>query len=291
MADDMITMKFTYKNDTPSFEKVMPSVKGWDSNVMEIVVDGNDGNKRRIATAEYIASMISAFRNLVNMDELEIESFKYHGTLIGDVSTVKEKMDELNKLNNGIKFYDFVVFNLYDPAIKEMLYVTRNSENITSGDVGIAYENQKLNAKVIDSESDESRLKQKIAGVVTTLHKFLPDYEAIYDESINQFTYFYKGVPLSSIEDIIDDDIFLFFKLVEVTFNRGKHVGVYFIDCNLFSSYVIHAFISYINAIYLSNRTIFLYNVSNLKRKQLSELHHEVIKVPNHKQSKNVKNK
>ena len=281
---------FTYKNDTPSFEKEIPSSKGWDTKVMEIVVEGNDGNKRRLATAEYIASMISAFRGLINMDELEVDKFKYEGTIIGDVSTIEESKKEFATLSN---IYNFIVFNLYDPSIKEMLYVTRNSD-VTArerGALSVDDSNYVLNNIVIDPEINGAEFKKRVASLISSVHTCLEGYEVDYDFKTHQFIYYYKGRPLKSIEDIIEDDIFLFFKLVEVTFNKGTHVGVYFIDCNRFSTPVIRVLAAYINLFYIGNRTIFLYNLKTSKRKELSDLHHDVILVPNHKQHKTNKSK
>ena len=50
-------IKFDYKNDTPSFEKEIANVKGWDSPIIELKVEGNNGRSRQTAINDYIITI------------------------------------------------------------------------------------------------------------------------------------------------------------------------------------------------------------------------------------------
>ena len=85
------------------------------------------------------------------------------------------------------------------------------------------------------------------------------------------------------IDDIKEDDVFVFFKLVEVLLHRGPHAGIFFFDCENLSAAVIQTLVAFINLYYLSNRMIFLYNISSGKAANLKDLSREVVVLPNQK--------
>lgn len=270
-------IKFDYKNDTPSFEKEIANVKGWDSPIIELKVEGNNGRSRQTAINDYIITMIYAFRDLINKHETDIEDFDFSGTMVGQVHNIKG-FDEYSKTSA----YDYVVFTLYKDFFNEQLYFTRNADILEEG--GIMFDGNKLNTKVIDSaEIDSKKTRRFILSLITAISYYFPDYTLDYNEKEKKLSYVYKGVPLESIEDIKEDDIFLFFKLVEVLLARGPHTGIYFLDCEFLSAPVIQAVAAFVNLYYLQHRAIFLYNVPNYKKKELRDLSREVITLPNHK--------
>lgn len=274
-------IKFSYKNDTPSFEKNIANVKGWDTPIIELKIEGNNSRSRQAALNDYIITMIYAFRDLINKHETDIDNFEFSGAMVGQVHNING-FEEYSQTSS----FDYVVFTLYKDFFNEQLYFTRNADILEAG--GIIKDGNKLNTKVIDSSGRGRKdSKRFIMSLITAISYYFPDYTLDYDEKEKKLHYLYKGVPLESIEDIKEDDIFLFFKLVEVLLARGDHTGIYFLDCEFLSAPVIQAVAAFVNLYYLHYRVIFLYNVPSYKKKELCDLTREVITLPNHKRVNN----
>ena len=121
-----------------------------------------------------------------------------------------------------------------------------------------------------------------ILSLITAISYYFPDYTLDYNEKEKKLSYVYKGVPLESIEDIKEDDVFLFFKFVEVLLTKPEHFGLFFIDCSVFSTKVLHALVTLIDLNYMNGRLVFLYNSQNdNKLKVIGNL--QTLKFPNHK--------
>ena len=281
MSKKNMYLRFKYSNDTPPFEKDIPRVKGWDAPIFELKIAGSNGRTKQAATNDYIVSLVYGFRDLINKHETDIDEFELGNFFIGTLTKTKDYVCFRNfeGEEDTLAKYGLIVFNLYKDLFNEKLYFTRNEDILAEGQM--MFSDHLINDGLIQNK--EKRSRRFIDSLITAVACNFSDYDITMNEKTKKIEYTYKGVPLESIEDIKDDDVFVFFKLIEVLLVRGKHRGIYFLDCEFLSAEVINALVAFINLYYLNNRIVFLYNVPSSKRSALKDIPREVVVLPNHK--------
>ena len=273
-------IKIKYNNDTPPFEISLPVIKGWDTPIIELSVEGTSGRSRKVALNDYVVNLANAFRGLINKHETNIEELIIENCFIGNVHKLKDDLKFVNSDGEEdlVSKYDLILFTIYKDFLNEQLYCTRNQDILHKGD--LMFEGNTINTKILDRVNTEDR--RFVDSLITAVTYHLPDYDIRVNEETKKLEYTYKGAVLKTIDEVKQDDIFVFFKLVEVLLSRGRHTGVFFLDCEFLSSGVINAMVAFINLYYLRNRLIFLYNVAN-SRNSLKDIPRERVVLPNQK--------
>ena len=278
-------IKIKYNNDTPPFEVSLPVIKGWNTPVVELKVEGTSGRSRKTALYDYVINLQSAFRELINKHETSIDEIEITNCFFGNVT---KKADDISFVSadgqvDNISKYNIVLFNIYSDFFKENLYFTRNQDIYRTN--ALQFEGNSINTSVIERDQTQNKEREKlfINSLVTAVTYGLPNYDIKINQKTKKIEYTYKGSVLKSIDDIKEDDVFVFFKLVEVLLHRGPHAGIFFFDCENLSAAVIQTLVAFINLYYLSNRMIFLYNISSGKAANLKDLSREVVVLPNQK--------
>lgn len=277
--------KLEYKNDNPPFVGEVPEALGWGEPIVHLSVEGSTkGRTRRESLTDILVNTECLFRDLKNMHDTDIKKMeltvKNRGTFLKEDNEVNPTLQaQFNK-------YDMIVYSFYSDVFSEKLLLTRNNANenekVTRNGSGLTFEGNVINEEMF---SIGNRVKSRafMDSLLVSVHKFLPDYEIRLDPKSKTVNYAYKGSILNSIEDIADDDVFIFFKFVEVLLTKGTHFGIFFIDCTLFRPNVLAALVSLINLNYLNNRLIFLYNLTKEMEHKMGKIQIETVTFPNHK--------
>jgi hypothetical protein len=130
--------------------------------------------------------------------------------------------------------------------------------------------------------------------LVSITSKYFSDYaiRVVNDKSkgSKKIIYSYKGSTLNNIDEIKDDDVFIFFKFVEVLLHKERHVGIFLIDCSKLSANAIHAFCLFNLLYYKMESHIFLYNIPSGAGNKFKGINREVVTLPNHKIPTSAKN-
>lgn len=273
-------IKIKYNNDTPPFETSLPVIKGWDTPIIELSVEGTSGRSRKVALNDYVVNLSNAFRGLINKHETDIEELSIENCFIGNVQKLKDDLIFFN--SNGeedvVSKYDLILFTIYKDFLNEQLYYTRNEDILHTGE--LMFEGNMVNKKVLDRVNTEDR--RFVDSLMTAVTYHLPNYDIRVNDETKRLEYTYKGTVLKTIDEVKQDDVFVFFKLVEVLLSRGRHTGVFFLDCEFLSAGVINAMLAFINLYYLRNRLIFLYNLPSAST-ALKDIPREKVVLPNQK--------
>lgn len=306
----------------PPFEKEI-SKFGTSFVVQEIQVEGTAGHSKKVALEDYIISLKNMFKGINNTHKTGIKTlilkdgyFSEMGFKNGDFFTVKPPIEK-DIFNPEI--YNIVSIEGHDDLLKEGYYFTRNAGE--HGQNTIFFNDNFLNNEIYESDKSRER-RQKVknvhlkgqidvekTGIITLkdffrivfiiVSQYLPNYSFKIKNIDNddnkvalEYTYC-KELLENGILDIKEDDVFLFFKLVEIILpylNNKKRFPVYFLDCTNISASVINAIAAFINFIRNGNCYVYLYNVSKSKHNSLKEIKNlEFIMLPNHMKKSVIK--
>lgn len=280
-------IKLTYKNDKPPFEKSIASIKGFETPIINLTVMGENNRSRKTALLDYLMNIQSLFRDLKNMHESDIETLELLNLPFGDIKKIGTEV-EFKSIGSVDEKYNIIMYSFLKDSIKEDIYFTKNGLSTLPSIDSLTFEGNVINSEVIERlRNNDNAVKDKAFLVALNLifSKNLPEYGMIRNQKTGKIEYTYKNTSLKSIESIRRNDVYLFFKLVEILLQRGNHFGVYFVDCSYYSSEVLNAIINLVNLFYKKNRIVFLYNLSDEK---LKEINHNknvtTVKLPNHKE-------
>lgn len=274
-------IELKYKTDNPDFSISTQRVPAFDEGPAYIKIAGPSGRTRDAALADVMLNVEYLLRDLKNMHDTDIESIKISDIVLGDYI---KTANDVQKLTAGeVNIYDMIVYSFFSDVFAEKLLFTRNNDALVSRDsVNLEFDGNLINESVIGMGDGAEKDVTFVGLISATIRRFLPQYNLKYDSENKEFIYTYKGARLNDIEDIKEDDVFLFFKFVEVLLTKPKHFGLFFIDCSVFSTNVLHALVTLIDLNYMNGRLVFLYNSHNGdKLKVINNL--QTLVLPNHK--------
>lgn len=279
-------MKFEleYKNGHPKYEINIPHVPGWDEPIMEIKVEGNSSRARKEALADIMVNLEYLLRDLKNMHDTDIRTLKISNTVLGTYKKYDNDVSYMDKALGipTISIYDRIIYSFYSDVFAEKLLFTRKDTSVNRNGGNLCFGGTPINESLLSLNS-RTQSREFIDSLIISVRTFLPDYEIRVDKKTKKLTYAYKGVVINDIEDIVDDDVFLYFKFVEVLLTKNAHYGLFFIDASLFRPNVLSALIAFINLNFMNQRLVFLYNISSGMSRKLTKLPRAVVKFPNHK--------
>ena len=212
--------KLEHKNDNPAFTGEVPEALGWGEPIVHLSVEGSGkGRTRRESLADILVNTECLFRDLKNMHDTDIRRMelkvKNRGTFL------KEDTEVNPTLQKDFNKYDMIVYSFFSDVFSEKLLLTRNNasedERVTRNGSGLTFEGNLINEEMF-SIGNRVQSRAFMDSLLVSVHKFLPDYEIRLDPKTKTVNYAYKGSILNSIEDIADDDVFIFFmKLILAT--------------------------------------------------------------------------
>lgn len=271
-------IKLEYNNGYEPFKVSSTPVSGWGEPIIEINVEGTSGRTRKEALTDILVNMEYLFRNLKNMHDTDIDTMEISNCVMGNYIKTKDNVN----VTNSDKLFDMIVYSFYSDVFAEKLLFTANSETIVRNKSNLTFQGNVINEKLLSS-NNRVKSREFLDSLLVVVKSFLPDYDIRVDEETKKLKYFYKGSALNNIEEIKDDNVFIFFKFVEVLLTKGPHSGYFFIDASVFKSNVLTALVAFINLNFLNNRLVFIYNVSPAMRANLNKIPRDVLTFKNHK--------
>ncbi len=293
MEGFLMKIELEYKDGRPNFEVSTKRVTGWDEPIIEVKVEGNSGRARKEALADVMVNLEYLLRDLKNMHDSDIKSMRISNSVLGTYKKSETNVDYYAESMGvpAISKYDRIIYSFYSDVFAEKLLFTRGDNAVSRNGGNLSFGGTPINESLL-SLNTRSQKKEFIDSLIISVRTFLPDYEIRVNPKTRKLTYAYKGVIINDIEDIVDDDVFLYFKFVEVLLTKGAHYGLFFIDASLFSANVLSALIAFINLNFMNQRLVFIYNVPSAMRSKLNRIPRDTIVFPNHKiKYEDVKNK
>lgn len=294
-------MHIEYNNDNQPFEVDIPNQNGIGTPIMELKVEGTSGQSRKRALYDYLLNIELAFRDVRNTHETSINKFEIDDAMAKTFLTTTEDM-EFNSDNDCSKF-NTVIYNIYSDIFKEKLYFTKNEakgvmrdvnlEVIDDNNKDLEFDGNLINREMLERKSPITKVF--ISSLISITTKYFSDYaiKVVNDKAkgTKKLVFSYKGSVLNNIDEIKDDDAFIFFKFVEVLLHKEKHVGIFLIDCSRLSANAIHAFCLFNLLYYKMESHIFLYNIPSGAGSKFKGINRKVITLPNHKIPAGAKSK
>lgn len=274
-----MNITFKYKDGRPDYIIHTERIALFEEGPVLIDVARPKGRKRSEALTDIFFNLEYLFRDLKNMYETDIEGMTISDCILGDF--IKKGNDVFCEPGE-ISIYDSIIFNFCSDTFLEKLLFTRNNAIDGSRGVTLDFEGHTINESMIGMGSGIAKDATFLKVVLSTIKSCLPQYNMKFDAASKKFIYTYKGSVLRDIEDIKEDDVFLFFKFIEVMVTKPKHFGIFFIDMSLFRPHVLRSLLALIDLNYMSNRFIFLYNCDS-EQKKLVVKNLTSFVLPNHK--------
>ena len=292
-------MHIEYNNDNQPFDVDVPNQNGIGTPIMELKVEGTSGQSRKRALYDYLLNIELAFRDVRNTHETSIGKFEIDDAMAKTFLTTTEDMDF--NIDNDCSKFNTVIYNIYSDIFKEKLYFTKNEskgvmrdvnlEVIDDNDKDLEFDGNLINRAMLERKSPITKVF--ISSLVSITSKYFSDYaiKVVNDKTkgSKKLVFSYKGSVLNNIDEIKDDDAFIFFKFVEVLLHKEKHVGIFLIDCSKLSANAIHAFCLFNLLYYKMESHIFLYNIPSGAGSKFKGINRKVITLPNHKIPANAK--
>lgn len=284
-------MHIEYNNDNQPFEVDIPNQNGIGTPIMELKVEGTSGQSRKRALYDYLLNIELAFRDVRNTHETSINKFEIDDAMAKTFLTTTEDMDF--NVDNDCSKFNTVIYNIYSDIFKEKLYFTKNEAKGVMRDVNLEviddnnleFEGNLINREMLERKSPITKVF--ISSLVSITSKYFSDYaiKVVNDKTkgSKKLVFSYKGSVLNNIDEIKDDDAFIFFKFVEVLLHKERHVGIFLIDCSRLSANAIHAFCLFNLLYYKMESHIFLYNIPSGAGSKFKGINRKVITLPNHK--------
>lgn len=286
-------MHIEYNNDNQPFEVDIPNQNGIGTPIMELKVEGTSGQSRKRALYDYLLNIELAFRDVRNTHETSINKFEIDDAMAKTFLTTTEDMDF--NVDNDCSKFNTVIYNIYSDIFKEKLYFTKNEakgvmrdvnlEVIDDNNKDLEYDGNLINREMLERKSPITKVF--ISSLVSITSKYFSDYaiKVVNDKTkgSKKLVFSYKGSVLNNIDEIKDDDAFIFFKFVEVLLHKERHVGIFLIDCSRLSANAIHAFCLFNLLYYKMESHIFLYNIPSGAGSKFKGINRKVITLPNHK--------
>lgn len=286
-------MHIEYNNDNQPFEVDIPNQNGIGTPIMELKVEGTSGQSRKRALYDYLLNIELAFRDVRNTHETSINKFEIDDAMAKTFLTTTEDMDF--NVDNDCSKFNTVIYNIYSDIFKEKLYFTKNEakgvmrdvnlEVIDDNNKDLEFDGNLINREMLERKSPITKVF--ISSLVSIISKYFSDYaiKVVNDKTkgSKKLVFSYKGSVLNNIDEIKDDDAFIFFKFVEVLLHKERHVGIFLIDCSRLSANAIHAFCLFNLLYYKMESHIFLYNIPSGAGSKFKGINRKVITLPNHK--------
>ena len=266
-----------YKNGHPDYSLVTDRIPLFEEAPILIDIARPNGRKRQESLADIMVNFEYLFRDLKNMHDTDIEDIEITDCILGEYT---KRGNDVDYTPGEINIYNMIIYSFYSDVFAEKLLFTCNNDAVKRAKSHLSFDGNYVNEDLIGTGAGKSASFLEILR--GTIKRQLPQYNMKFDFIEHKIIYTYKGAALKDIDSIPDDDIFIFFKFVELLVSKKSHFGLFFIDCSLFRPHVLRALLSVIDLDFLSGRLVFLYNCdSQDKKSAIKNL--QTFVLPNHK--------
>ncbi|HFL3696588.1 hypothetical protein [Clostridioides difficile] len=135
-----------------------------------------------------------------------------------------------------------VKWNLSYSKLKTSIYILSKKElreeNFYAK--GVLLDNGNVNIIKNKSLNNNKLFKENLANAIAALLKSEFDYIYSFQDGHLQIINSITNTPIKSIDDIENDDVYMLFKLLDILIVRGKHLGIFLINCDGISENVLN---------------------------------------------------
>lgn len=290
-------LQVTFNNSTPPVEYAseIASTKESPLKPIEIKVSGGGKNSRHRALITYFEQLSYGFICVNNnacdkIKQLELSDvwflnniYKGETTSFGS-GTIKDEE----------KKYDIVIYDIASGIVTEKLYLTRNQvspevrqhdrlntgrENVFVNGVPIddIYGNT-YNTNIISKEYGKESATN-ILGMIAITEKYLKGYHLKWNGLAQTLALTTDDGSLISFLGVRENDIYSVLKLFTIFLEKGKHIGIFYINALDITSRVLQGLLALIELTFGSRALVFLYNCQYLKNDTIDR---DYIELPNY---------
>jgi len=236
-------------------------------------VEGGDSFSRQQALDIYLQSIDYAFRGATNEATGDIKGCFVGKKLLGWVY----KNSNVLSWGLGVEPKYVVIYDVTTDVIFEKLYI---SDGL---DVGVSESNLKPVWFKGVVEGDSDTIKKNTLSAVAAIDPHVTGYGLVWNNEKRALEIKKRGRDSTKfsdtesvlLEDIDSDELYTLFTLVNLIIPKGKHVGVFFINCRGFSKPVLDSLIKLVEGVY-GDAFVYLYNCNHLRG-----IRRDVVKLPN----------
>ena len=226
---------------------------------IEVSVLHGGKTSRERALSAYIKTMEYAFAGVSNRVNGVIDEMSLSKDWCGSV-TKKYDNVEWNLVDD---MRDIIIYNVSTSEIQENMYLADSFEINKNGKLQPEWSKRLF-------ETDVAISKKRFISAISAFSEFVPNYDLKWENGLKLY---YKGSKIS-MESVVDDDVYTLLKLMTLIFKKGKHTGVFFINCIGFSDVVLKAMFDFLKSVY-GDAFVFLYNC------KYTHVEREVLNLPN----------
>lgn len=233
---------------------------------MKLTLSFNDGNSKEYVTAlknnKPIELQVDAVSDISRTQCLQAYLGTLEYLLTGVTNRYTEAITAISlgstELGYMRKNEDDTAWNFTYDRTNVVLYKV-NRENLTENFYVSDGLDQKRTSWLTNLIQGENELiAQKMIHVIAVVSKYFGDKYALSFAKNSLVLKNRKGKVIN-ISDILEDDIYIFMKLMNVIIPKGEHYGAFMVDCTRMSEQVLTALSEVVAAIY-KDSVIFMYN-------------------------------
>lgn len=288
-------LQITFNNSTPPVEysSNIASTNASPLKPIEIKVVGGGKNSRQRALIAYFEQLAYGFICVNNnagdnLNKLELSDvwflnniYKGETTSFGSGTIKDEEMK-----------YDIVIYDIASGVVTEKMYLTRNQvapdikqhSRSTYGNVlvnGVSIENlygNTFNTDVIAQQIGKESATN-ILGMIAITEKYLKGYHLKWNGLSQKLALVTNDGSIISFAGIKENDVYSVLKLFTILLEKGKHLGVFYINVLDITSTVLQGLLALIELTFGSRALVFLYNCQYLKNDTIVR---DYIELPNY---------
>lgn len=227
---------------------------------VEISVPKGGKSSRERALGAYIKTMEFAFTGVSNRVNSVIDELTVGKDWCGSVTKKGDSID----WNLVAEASDVIVYNISVEEIQENMYLA-DSVNIGKDNKLTPVWSKNL------FETNGTDTKGKFVTAIEAFSEYIDKYKLVWDNKLKLLN---SNGKVVNMDDISEDDIYILLKLMTLIFKKGKHTGVFFINCAGFNDKTLNAMMSFIKGVY-GDAFVFLYNC------KYTHVKRELLELPN----------
>lgn len=207
------------------------------------VVDGSYASNLRSLMA-YIKTLKYAFTGVANRVTGTIQGLSVEKSWSGSI--VKNGDDV--SWNFVTDMHHTVIYDISADEIEEDMYVAK-SVSMSGSKVVPNWSKDLITPKNKTS-------KEYLISAIESFASTIPDYTLMWDKGLVLYDELGEQVK---IDDVPDDDMYMLLKMIRIICFKGKHLGIFFINCKGIRPHVLTCLLKFLKGVY-GDTFVFLYN-------------------------------
>lgn len=228
---------------------------------VELSVPRGGKSSRMRSLSTYVKTLVFAFTGVGNRASGAIDELEIGKDWCG---TIKKKGDSISWDFVKDK-QDVIVYNISATEIQESMYTADKVQLQSSKLV------PEWSKRLFLPTPDDTR--GKVVSAIEVFAKYIPNYSLEWKGNLvlkND-----KGMKISSMDDIKEDDIYTLLKVITIILKKSQHLGVFFINVEGFRDNTLLALFDFLKKVY-GDAFVFLYNCGTK-----CKVERELLQLPN----------